>query len=333
MRLWGLLPLSAQWRRGLRGAAAIGAALVLLAGCAGDPDPGSQEGSDGDPGTTQTDDDAGAPGDEMPQVSAEFGSSAEMTFPDSGAPEGLRVEVLEEGDGEVVAEEAPVVADYAGHVWGQAEPFDSSFERGAPAMFALSSVVQGWSRGIPGHPVGSRLLISIPPELGYGASGNPDAGIGGEDTIVFVVDVIDTAGPDAAGAADATPVAEPEDLPVTIEGELGSPALLTVREDAPEPPEATVQVIAEGDGDVLAPGHTVALAYSVVSWTNEERDSTWPEHEGSQDGPWVARIGQGQWADLLVDVPEGSRVLITMPQGEGAPGVAILTDIILTHGA
>ena len=33
-------------------------------------------------------------------------------------------------------------------------------------------------------------MVSIPPEYGYGSRGIPQAGIGGEDTLVFVIDII-----------------------------------------------------------------------------------------------------------------------------------------------
>jgi len=51
-------------------------------------------------------------------------------------------------------------------------------------------VIQGWDQGIVGKNIGSRLLISIPPEKGYGLGGHPGAGIKGTDTLVFVVDVL-----------------------------------------------------------------------------------------------------------------------------------------------
>ena len=53
-------------------------------------------------------------------------------------------------------------------------------------------VIKGWDQTVPGHNVGSRLVVSIPPEYGYGSRGIPQAGIGGEDTLVFVIDIIST---------------------------------------------------------------------------------------------------------------------------------------------
>ena len=38
--------------------------------------------------------------------------------------------------------------------------------------------------------VGSRVLLSIPSELGYGKRGVPQAGIKGGDTLVFVTEIL-----------------------------------------------------------------------------------------------------------------------------------------------
>ncbi|RSX55862.1 peptidyl-prolyl cis-trans isomerase, FKBP-type [Bifidobacterium dolichotidis] len=130
----------------------------------------------------------------MPQVAAEFGGDPQITFPEADAPAGLKVIELEEGKGRVVRRGDTITVNYQGQVWGNEKPFDSSFARQDPTSFGIGigQVIQGWDRAIPGHNVGSRLLISIPPEYGYGTRGIPQAGIGGGDTLVFVVDIIET---------------------------------------------------------------------------------------------------------------------------------------------
>ncbi len=54
----------------------------------------------------------------------------------------------------------------------------------------MGTVVKGWDDGLVGQTVGSRVLLAIPPELGYGKTGNEDAGISGTDTLYFVVDIL-----------------------------------------------------------------------------------------------------------------------------------------------
>ena len=54
-------------------------------------------------------------------------------------------------------------------------------------------VIRGWDEGLIGQRVGSRVLLSIPSEYGYGHRGVPQAGIRGGDTLVFVTDILGVA--------------------------------------------------------------------------------------------------------------------------------------------
>ncbi|BDR52870.1 peptidyl-prolyl cis-trans isomerase [Bombiscardovia nodaiensis] len=127
------------------------------------------------------------------KANAAFGAYPTLEF-QGPAFRGLHVEELVEGDGPLVRKGDTVTVNYHGLVWGSDKPFDSSFDRHQPASFAIGvgQVIQGWDRSLPGHNVGSRLLLSIPPEYGYGSRGVPQAGIGGDDTLVFVVDIVST---------------------------------------------------------------------------------------------------------------------------------------------
>ncbi|MDY5151905.1 FKBP-type peptidyl-prolyl cis-trans isomerase [Actinotignum urinale] len=127
----------------------------------------------------------------LPEVLGDFGKKPVLNWPETEAPSGLVVEVLHEGNGPVIQPGRQIQVDYHGEIWG-GRKFDSSFDRGNPAVFGIGvgQVIQGWDRSIPGKTVGSRLLISIPPAMGYGKRGVPQAGIGGTDTLVFVVDIL-----------------------------------------------------------------------------------------------------------------------------------------------
>lgn len=126
----------------------------------------------------------------LPTVTGGFGEAPQLEFPDQGAPRGLHVTVLEEGAGPVVQAGQSIEVDYHGQLWN-GRVFDSSFRRGNPTSFPIgvNMVIKGWDLTLVGKNVGSRLLISVPPEKGYGAKGNPRAGIRGTDTLVFVVDI------------------------------------------------------------------------------------------------------------------------------------------------
>lgn len=128
---------------------------------------------------------------ELPSVSGSFGDTPEITYPSAEAPKGLRVVVLEEGKGKVVQAGDEVEVNYHGQIWN-GELFDSSYFRGEPtrSLIGVGMVIKGWDQALVGKQVGSRVVIVVPPEKGYGPAGNPRAGIKGDDVLVFVVDII-----------------------------------------------------------------------------------------------------------------------------------------------
>lgn len=127
----------------------------------------------------------------LPQASGTFGDKPVLTFPDSAAPVDLAVEVLEQGTGDTVEAGATIDVNYLGQTWG-GRIFDNSYDRRSSIQFPIGvgAVIAGWDDALVGKQVGSRVLVSIPPQLGYGPRGMPAAGIGGEDTLVFVVDIV-----------------------------------------------------------------------------------------------------------------------------------------------
>jgi len=118
-------------------------------------------------------------------------SSLDFTGTPEPAPR-LRIASLVQGDGATVEKGQTIVVNYLGQVYDGEAPFDSSYARGEPTSFQIGvgAVVKGWDQSLVGRAVGSRVLLSIPPELGYGQAGNKDAGIKGTDTLYFVVDIL-----------------------------------------------------------------------------------------------------------------------------------------------
>lgn len=106
----------------------------------------------------------------------------------------LRTAVLVQGDGPVVEKGQTLAVDYLGQVYDGKKPFDESFSA-QPASFPIGvdQVVKGWDQALVGQTVGSRVMLAIPPELGYGKEGNSKAGIKGTDTLYFVVDILGAA--------------------------------------------------------------------------------------------------------------------------------------------
>jgi peptidylprolyl isomerase len=124
-----------------------------------------------------------------------------VKIPGTAAPKDLTEQTLVTGTGTTVAAGDTLVANYVGETWAtKPNVFDSSFSRGEPAGFVIGEgqVIPGWDKTLVGKKLGTRVLLTIPPADGYGSTGNSQAGIGGTDTLVFVVDLVATYKPDAS---------------------------------------------------------------------------------------------------------------------------------------
>ena len=135
-------------------------------------------------------------GGSLPTVSAKSGTAPTLAFPSSSPPGALVTKTLVKGSGPKVAKGDYVIAQYVGYIWRTKKVFGSSWSSGAPFGFVIGAspeqVIPGWDKGLVGQTAGSRVMLSIPPAEGYGKSGASQAGIKGNDTLVFVVDIIDT---------------------------------------------------------------------------------------------------------------------------------------------
>lgn len=128
-----------------------------------------------------------------PKVVEKAGVPTSLDFTKTPQPTGqLRVATLIHGTGPAIAKGQTAVVNYLGQVYGGKKPFDESYSKGAPVAFPIGvgAVVRGWDQGMLGIKVGSRVMLAIPPKLGYGTGGNKQAGIKGTDTLYFVVDVL-----------------------------------------------------------------------------------------------------------------------------------------------
>ena len=131
--------------------------------------------------------------DAQPSLVEEDGQPTGLDFagidePELDAP--VQRLIIEEGDGAKVKASDTITVNYLGSVYDAQTPFDESFSRGEPLVSPLTGLIQGWSIGLDGVPVGSRVLLQIPPAYGYGAEGSPP-GIPGNATLWFLIDIIE----------------------------------------------------------------------------------------------------------------------------------------------
>nr|WP_225438171.1 FKBP-type peptidyl-prolyl cis-trans isomerase [Candidatus Frankia nodulisporulans] len=126
------------------------------------------------------------------------------------APTDLLTRDLVTGTGATADATSTVTIQYTGVLWRNGQEFDSTWAApaaggsgaagsGQAATFPLAGTITGFGRGIDGMKVGGRREILIPPALGYGPAGGQPPTILADDTLVFVVDLLDV------GAAAAGP--------------------------------------------------------------------------------------------------------------------------------
>ena len=80
---------------------------------------------------------------------------------------GLQYKIITEGAGSKPSVEDQVRVHYTGKML-DGSVFDSSYERGEPAVFPLTNVIPGWTEGLQLMPAGSKFILWIPSELAYG---------------------------------------------------------------------------------------------------------------------------------------------------------------------
>jgi peptidylprolyl isomerase len=123
-------------------------------------------------------------------VDSKYGEQPNISF-DSQAtpPTKLKTKVIKKGTGKEIKKGNNISVNYSGVVWGNITPFDSSFTKGTPFETKIpGSVIDGWNEGLIGQKQGSRVMLVIPPDKGYGDQAQEN--IPANSTLVFVIDIV-----------------------------------------------------------------------------------------------------------------------------------------------
>ncbi len=248
---------------------------------------------------------AGTKFDEKPTIAKGSGEPSKQ----------LAVKTLIAGSGKTVAENDFVVANYLGQVWSTAKVFDNSYDRNSRLAIQLAQgqIIDGWRYALAGKKAGSRVEMAVPPTWGYGSQGNPQAGIKGTDTLVFVVDVQDTF--NSKSSADGEKVAQDDaDLPkVGTNTDGKAPSIEVPKATAPK--KLVAEYVLEGDGEKVAADDSVLVQYKGVLWDGgKEFDSSYANKQLVSFS--LQQVVKG-WAQGLTGKKVGSRVLIVIPPALG----------------
>ena len=163
--------------------------VAALAACGGDDDEGSP------PKTATSQPDTGTATEPSPaeaeKALKDTSKKPVIPQPTGTPPRKLVIEDIVKGKGTPAKRGSVVVVNYVGENFSNGEQFDASWDRGQTFTLKLgrSKVIEGWTRGLMGIRKGGRRMLTIPPEMGYGAEGYPPD-IPPNETLVFVVDAV-----------------------------------------------------------------------------------------------------------------------------------------------
>lgn len=127
---------------------------------------------------------------------------AESALKLPAAVEEFRIEDLLIGVGPEIQDPSEIVTIHYRGMLLDGHQFDSSYERGAPIVASLDSLIRGWQQGMPGMRVGGKRRLTVPADLAYsgmaavqvvnmgGLSGASEVLIPPESTLVFEIELL-----------------------------------------------------------------------------------------------------------------------------------------------
>ncbi|ADH85329.1 FKBP-type peptidyl-prolyl cis-trans isomerase [Desulfurivibrio alkaliphilus] len=119
------------------------------------------------------------------QFLAENADREDVMVTDSG----LQYRVFVEGEGASPGVDDVVSVHYEGRLV-DGTVFDSSLERGEPAVFPVAGVIPGWTEALQLMQEGDKWEIALPADLAYGEQGVPPV-IGPNAVLVFEVELLE----------------------------------------------------------------------------------------------------------------------------------------------
>ncbi len=120
---------------------------------------------------------------ESPQGSPEAAAEAEEF------PSGLIIQRVERGSGASPGEADTVVVHYHG-TFPDGRVFDSSIDRGIPAVFPVNGVIACWTEALQHMKVGAKAHLTCPAAIAYGEAGAPPT-IPPDATLQFAVELLE----------------------------------------------------------------------------------------------------------------------------------------------
>src|SRR5215471_7641578 len=250
-------------------------------------------------------------------VSGSFGKAPAIKIPTQKAAGSLTVKTVIPGTGPTLTKTDAFVGNYAIYIWSGTSHrlAQSSFTTHNPTLFA-GQLLPGLEKALIGQKMGSRVLAVIPPKDGFGKNGNPQAGIKGTDTLVFVVDLIKNFASNAS--AGGQQVSSGGGALPKVTAATGAAPKIKVPSSKP-PAKLVTKTLVKGSGPAVKANQTVVVQYVGAIWkSGTVFDASWKRGQpfGFTIDASPDQVIPG-WDKGLAGQTVGSRVMLVIPPADG----------------
>jgi len=279
------------------------ALTLLLAACGSSDSLGGKVAKDG-VGCTVTEVDRVEEAPEVP-TDAKVGKATKSTTDEKAGKDACEADT-----------ESYLTVDLVGATADDGKVFKDTYGTDRPLTMKLGQqqLIAGLETGLTGMKVGERRTIVVPAAEAYGKDGSPDQGIGPDEDLVFVVDLVSV-------TDSPTYCNEAAPLPKGVRD--GKPEAVVMPAEAPVD-EVKTTVITEGDGPTATKKSYLTVDYVGVSCgTGQQFDSSW-----DRDEPITIAMADATptetafsvipgWTEGLDGQKQGSVVQIEIPFEDG----------------
>jgi peptidylprolyl isomerase len=257
-------------------------------------------------------------------VTGAFGATPKVTIPAQTASSTLYTKTVIKGKGATIPSGGLFYGSTATYIWdGKTHKLaGSSYTTHQEQVLGGGSMLPGLMTALKNTTVGSRVLAVVPPKDGLGSSGDPQEGITGTDTLVFVIDVQKAIPGTATGKQVSTGGGSLPTVGTTV-GKDGP--TITIPKGGTPSSKLTSTTLIQGTGAKVAENDEIFVQYEGVIWrTGKVFDSSWSRHQPFEtiltDSQQAQEEGAGVipgWVTGLTGKTVGSRVLLTIPPKDG----------------
>lgn len=255
-------------------------------------------------------------------VTGAFGTTPKVTIPKVKPSGSLLIKTITQGTGPAVTATDGVYGNTVVYDWSgtKSKLLGAAYSPSTTQLVSQTDqgpLIKGVAKAIVGQKVGSRILAVIPPADGLGANGT-QAGIGANDTLVFVIDVKSTYG--LSSVSGAQTFSGGGTLPTVVAPATSAAGpTITINTKTAPPTKLQVKTIVKGTGPVVTSGQELLVNYNGYIWrTGKSFQSSW----ATPNAPFPAVMSSSSglipgWITGLVGQTVGSRVLLVIPPADG----------------